>query len=301
MKVAFTHNLRLTDSEQEAEFDTAETVDAIAAAIEAAGHEVEKIEVSGPASNLLERLESLDPDIVFNTAEGSGGRMREAFYPALFEELSVPYTGSDAYTNALTLDKWLTKFVVSREGIDTPRAVLITPGKTPKSTRRGALGSLSRSSSSPTTRAHPKASVTTLSRAIPIELESILTRPEIFAPTPTGFSSRSTSPGVDVAVGYIHGIGHDGGLLHARRTPGRVRPKEPAVQHLRLPPQERRARPCVQFRCPAAIPRDVAARMRSISLDVIALPRPARPGPHRLPNRRQRSFLPCSMATRSRR
>ena len=27
MKIAFTHNLRLTDSEEEAEFDSAETVD----------------------------------------------------------------------------------------------------------------------------------------------------------------------------------------------------------------------------------------------------------------------------------
>ena len=108
MKVAFTHNLRLTDSEREAEFDTAETVDAIARAIEAAGHTVEKIEVSGPASRLLERIENADPDIIFNTAEGSGGRMREAFYPSLFDELRVPYTGSDAYTMTLTLDKWLT-------------------------------------------------------------------------------------------------------------------------------------------------------------------------------------------------
>ena len=30
VKIAFTHNLRLTDSEEEAEFDTVETVDAIA-------------------------------------------------------------------------------------------------------------------------------------------------------------------------------------------------------------------------------------------------------------------------------
>ena len=30
MKIAFTHNLRLTDSEEEAEFDSAETVEAIA-------------------------------------------------------------------------------------------------------------------------------------------------------------------------------------------------------------------------------------------------------------------------------
>ena len=77
MKVAFTHNLRLTDvreTEKEAEYDSAETVSAIAAAIEAAGHEVEKVEVSGPARNLLERLEAIDPDIIFNTAEGDSGR-----------------------------------------------------------------------------------------------------------------------------------------------------------------------------------------------------------------------------------
>jgi pteridine reductase len=43
MKVAFTHNLRLTDvrhSEKEAEFDSVETVSAIAAALEAAGARV---------------------------------------------------------------------------------------------------------------------------------------------------------------------------------------------------------------------------------------------------------------------
>src|SRR5687768_18557217 len=94
MKIAFTYNLRLTDvreTEKEAEYDSADTVNAIAAALEAAGHEVEKIEVSGPATNLLERLEAIDPDIIFNTAEGAGGRMREAFYPALFEELGIPF------------------------------------------------------------------------------------------------------------------------------------------------------------------------------------------------------------------
>src|SRR5690348_173016 len=121
MKVAFTHNLRVTDvreSEKDAEYDSVETVHAIAAALEAAGHEVEKIEVSGPIGNLLERLEAVDPDIIFNTAEGQSGpsspntKMREALYPALFEELAVPYTGSDAYTNAITLDKWLTKLIV---------------------------------------------------------------------------------------------------------------------------------------------------------------------------------------------
>ena len=140
MKVAFTHNLRLTDvreTEKEAEYDSAETVSAIAAAIEAAGHEVEKVEVSGPASNLLERLEAIDPDIIFNTAEGQTGRMREAFYPGLFEELGIPYTGSDAYTNTITLDKWLTKLVVQRAGIDTARAQLVTVRNFDYVTERG--------------------------------------------------------------------------------------------------------------------------------------------------------------------
>ena len=141
MKVAFTHNLRLTDvrhSEKEAEFDSVDTVNAIATAIEAAGHECEKVEVSGPASTLLERLEAIDPDLIFNTAEGQQGKLREALYPALFEELGIPYTGSDAYTNAVTLDKWLTKLIVTRANIDTARSVLVTVRSFDQVIERGA-------------------------------------------------------------------------------------------------------------------------------------------------------------------
>ena len=50
MRLALTHNIRLTDSEDEAEFDTRETIDALSTALERLGHRVERIEVSGPAS-----------------------------------------------------------------------------------------------------------------------------------------------------------------------------------------------------------------------------------------------------------
>jgi D-alanine-D-alanine ligase len=140
MRIAFTHNLRLTDSEDEAEFDSVETVDAIAAGLRAGGHEVEKIEVTGPASRLAERIERYGPDIIFNTAEGRRGRAREAFYPALFEELGFPYTGSDAYVLTVTLDKWLTKMVLAQRGIDTPRARLITPEEYRRLRDPGSLG-----------------------------------------------------------------------------------------------------------------------------------------------------------------
>jgi D-alanine-D-alanine ligase len=121
MRIALTHNLRLADTEEEAEFDTRETVDALAAAIERLGHRVERIEVSGPASRTVARLEAYGPDLIFNTAEGRRGRFREAFFPALFDELGMPYTGSDAYALSLTLDKQLTKLVLAQHGVPTPR------------------------------------------------------------------------------------------------------------------------------------------------------------------------------------
>jgi D-alanine-D-alanine ligase len=121
MRIALTHNLRLADTEDEAEFDTRETVDALAGAIERLGHRVERIEVSGPASRTVARLEAYGPDLIFNTAEGRRGRFREAFFPALFDELGMPYTGSDAYALSLTLDKQLTKLVLAQHGVTTPR------------------------------------------------------------------------------------------------------------------------------------------------------------------------------------
>src|SRR4249919_666733 len=131
MRIAFTHNLRLSDSEDEAEFDSAETVDAIAAGLRAGGHEVEKVEVTGPASRLAERIESFNPDLIFNTAEGRRGRAREAFYPALFEELGFAYTGSDAWALTVTLDKALTKQHLAQFAVDAPRGRLLTPRDLP--------------------------------------------------------------------------------------------------------------------------------------------------------------------------
>ncbi|HEU4383708.1 MAG TPA: ATP-grasp domain-containing protein [Anaeromyxobacteraceae bacterium] len=121
MRIALTHNLRLSEDEEEAEFDSRETVESLAGAIERLGHRVEHIEVSGPASRTVARLEAFGPDLVFNTAEGRRGRFREAFFPALFDELGMPYTGSDAYALSLTLDKQLTKLVLTQHGVPTPR------------------------------------------------------------------------------------------------------------------------------------------------------------------------------------
>src|SRR5690349_3187724 len=217
MKVAFTYNLRLTDvreTEKEAEYDSAETVNAIAQALEAAGHEVEKVEVSGPASNLLERLEAIDPDIIFNTAEGDRGRMREAFYPALFEELGIPFTGSDAYTNALTLDKWVTKLMVGRAGVDSPRGLLVTMRNYEQIIERGAglafpviVKPNHEGSSKGIYNGALGSSVIKEPKELAAALKSALRA------YPDGVLVEEYIEGIDIAVGFVEGVGHDDGLL----------------------------------------------------------------------------------------
>ncbi|MFN0061714.1 MAG: ATP-grasp domain-containing protein, partial [Myxococcaceae bacterium] len=120
MRIALTYNLRLSDAEEEAEFDSQETVNALATAIERLGHRLERFEVSGPASRTVARLEAYAPDLIFNTAEGRRGRYREAFFPARFEELGFAYTGSDPYALGVTLDKQLTKLILREHGVRTP-------------------------------------------------------------------------------------------------------------------------------------------------------------------------------------
>ncbi|HEY5947929.1 MAG TPA: ATP-grasp domain-containing protein [Kofleriaceae bacterium] len=273
MKVAFTYNLRLTDvreTEKEAEYDSADTVNAIAAAIEAAGHEVEKIEVSGPATNLLERLEAIDPDIIFNTAEGDRGRMREAFYPALFEELGIPFTGSDAYTNAITLDKWLTKLMVQRAGIDTPRGVLVTVRNYEQVLERGsglAFPVIIKPNHEGSSKGIYNGVLGSSVVKEPKDLNSALKT--ALRAYPDGVLVEEYIDGLDIAVGFIDGVGHDDGLL----TPVEMSYDVPGEQNERFKIYDYRLKNVdptkVRYRCPADLPRDVAARLRQISHEVV--------------------------------
>jgi len=89
-----------------ADFDHIETVQSIQQAIETDGHETKFLIAD---ENLPYALQEYKPDICFNIAEGLGGDAREAQIPALLEMLRIPYTGSRVLTNAIALDKTLTK------------------------------------------------------------------------------------------------------------------------------------------------------------------------------------------------
>ena len=120
MRIAFTYNLQRTDSVEEAEFDSPETVAAVTAALQRLGHEVQGIDVDGPVAALVAALVAARPDLVFNTAEGRSGRDREAFFPALFARLGLDHTGGDAHACLVSLDKHLSKMVVGAAGVPTP-------------------------------------------------------------------------------------------------------------------------------------------------------------------------------------
>ena len=101
-----------------AEFDNEDTIGHIERAFREGGHEVIRI---GNARRLLEQWNQVNVDIVFNIAEGYGGRNRESQVPILLEMLRIPFVGADGLTLGLTLDKVLTKKVLIAEEIPTPR------------------------------------------------------------------------------------------------------------------------------------------------------------------------------------
>lgn len=96
------------------EYDPPETIAAIQQAIQSHGHQCRVLEADQYLPSLLGT-----PDLVFNIAEGSltAGRSRESLVPALCDLLHVPYTGPDAVTAAVTLDKQMARLLVATAGI----------------------------------------------------------------------------------------------------------------------------------------------------------------------------------------
>jgi D-alanine-D-alanine ligase len=114
------HDARVPDDASE-EYDDPGTVAAIAQALAALG--MEPVPVCADAE-FPRRLAQGRFGLVFNIAEGAGRRCREAVPAAICEFLGLPFTGSDALTLALTLDKAMARRVVAPD-VSVPPAVLV--------------------------------------------------------------------------------------------------------------------------------------------------------------------------------
>jgi D-alanine-D-alanine ligase len=104
------------------EYDSRETVDAIARALVSHGHHARLI---GGGRRFVETALADPPELVFNIAEGWGTRSREAHVPAVCEMLGIPFTHSDPLTLAVTLDKVMAKRICASHDVPTaPFAVV---------------------------------------------------------------------------------------------------------------------------------------------------------------------------------
>lgn len=130
LKIGFSYNHKddatiieehLTDGA--AEYEESDTIEAIHGALGS----ISKNIVHLPCNrDFIERVTTERPDVVFNIAEGYGGRNREGYAPTVFEMLGIPHTGSDALAVSLTLDKAHTKRILVAEGIPTPAFAVVT-------------------------------------------------------------------------------------------------------------------------------------------------------------------------------
>ena len=77
-------------------------------------------------ADLPVRLTNQPLDIVFNIAEGTFGRGREAQVPAILNFFHIPFTGSDETTLCISLDKALTKRLLATYHIKTPKYRVIS-------------------------------------------------------------------------------------------------------------------------------------------------------------------------------
>jgi D-alanine-D-alanine ligase len=99
------------------DLDGETTIQALVEAIRAGGHTCEFLEGD---ITIVDTVRKFKPDICFNICESHFGDAREAQVPAILEKLRIPYTGSQVTCLALTLDKPMTKRILTYHDLPTP-------------------------------------------------------------------------------------------------------------------------------------------------------------------------------------
>lgn len=129
MRIGLTYDLRddylaegYSDTET-AEFDRADTIDAIENTLQQLGYQTDRI---GRATALINRLAKGDRwDLVFNISEGLHGLTREAQVPSILDVYQIPYTFSDPLVLSICQQKELAKMVVRQADVPTPDSLLV--------------------------------------------------------------------------------------------------------------------------------------------------------------------------------
>ncbi|MBL8496208.1 hypothetical protein ABF87_03435 [Nitrosomonas sp. JL21] len=130
LNIAYTCNVRQPWMEDErfGEFEGPDTINAVTAALERIGADVELIDVGPDIYYQLDKRKA-HIDLVFNNTEGLEEKeLREAIVPFFCEHLHIPYTGSSPKTFINKMDKATAKRIVAYDGVPTARFQLMIPG-----------------------------------------------------------------------------------------------------------------------------------------------------------------------------
>jgi D-alanine-D-alanine ligase len=130
MRIGLTYDLRSWyldrgySMEDTAEFDKQETVDSIDMALRNMGYQ------TSPVGNCFQLIDALAAgerwDLVFNIAEGLYGDGRESVIPAILDQYRIPYVFSGPVVLGISLNKHLTRLIVSSAGVPVSPGMLIT-------------------------------------------------------------------------------------------------------------------------------------------------------------------------------
>lgn len=126
MRITLLYNFRTAGTEERTGLLTQEDLDRMTTALVELRHQVAAVEASGNPNEVVNKVVETAPDLIFNLAEGTAGKVRRSFYPGLFEQLGLPFTGGGASLFHLSADRHLTKTLVASRGIQVPRGVLAT-------------------------------------------------------------------------------------------------------------------------------------------------------------------------------
>src|SRR5882672_1194334 len=122
-------NAERADFHDTAELDVLREVEFIRTSLAKAGHE-STIFTAADAAGLCKFLAKHRPELVFNCCDSFVGEAAlEMNVAALYELFHIPYTGSPALTLGLLLNKPLAKAVLDAHGIKTPAHIVVDRGK----------------------------------------------------------------------------------------------------------------------------------------------------------------------------
>jgi D-alanine-D-alanine ligase len=123
MKIVVLHSAEASEPEPDP------VAEQIPSALQASGHEVHCLAVHDRVESVIETLDRLQPDLVFNITEGFGGRSAmESNVAALLSLLGVRYTGTGPAGLLLAGNKGVAKKILSFHGLKTPEFATLSRG-----------------------------------------------------------------------------------------------------------------------------------------------------------------------------